>query len=425
MSRSFARACLLVVLSFPGVALAQQPDAGSGPPPPTGELADAALDVGVSALVIQAGAGEGHALLAPRIVAMRQGRPTRTSLTLAASTCYVFAANAEESVTDVDLVVARGRTELVRDSGASRQATARHCTGEAEERVQLTITAFRGRGRVAFAAYEAPPEQPPAPETDQALVGLSALDRLAAVAARHTRHFSRVTPAAREQLDQRGAIERTIPLATGRCYRIFAVGDDSVGDLDLEIEAPGGGVLARDEVESRNVAVGVTRPFCPAQTGDHKLRIRLMRGRGAFAYQVFGSGEGATEARPEGTPQFLVGGRDQSFLGRTMRSLHERVATNAEPVSRAMLATLGTNAERTMGVRVEAGRCYSILGVGVPSARELDLIVNDEFGHESARDATQDAAPHVRFCPTVAGLHTVHLRMFNGYGRTMVQAFAE
>jgi len=133
--------------------------------------------------------------------------------------------------------------------------------------------------------------------------------------------------------------------------------------------------------------------------------------------------EEANTAGGSGTPTIAIGGEGRGFLSREIRRLHGSHAVGAVAIVPMAQTELQTNARHDLRFSVRGGECYVAVAAALPSARELDLYVFDPFGQQRARDATQDASPFARFCPSVAGEWRAQLHMFNGYGRVAAQVF--
>ncbi len=75
-------------------------------------------------------------------------------------------------------------------------------------------------------------------------------------------------------------------VAAGWCYRIFAVADPGVSDLDVTVMSPRGSRLAADDTPARAVMVEPERPFC--SFGDDALTVEVRAaGRGRYALQIY------------------------------------------------------------------------------------------------------------------------------------------
>lgn len=356
---------------------------------------------------------------------LRQGQTRRFAARLEAGRCYLFVGRGAPSIDNLDVSLARGRTVLTRDSATGRAADVRHCAGERAERVRWSVTAFRGQGAFAAAVYRLP-EGSDAASAVEEVSGVTALERLDALAAARAGDMRPVTPPRRETLSEGERVEREVSLEPGRCYRVLVAGEGGIGDVDVALLGPDGGALQSDEVDGRDAYLGVLRPLCPGQPGQYRVALRVEQGGGSFAWQVRGSAPGgaAREVRTARPSRYRVGGTGSGFVAERIRARHRAVGEGRQPVTDLVTGRLRTSEEHRIPLEVEGGRCYVVIAAGMPSVRELNLRVLDPYGNERARDETRDAFPSVRFCPSVAGRWTVEIDMFNGYGQWGAQAFA-
>jgi hypothetical protein len=73
----------------------------------------------------------------------------------------------------------------------------------------------------------------------------------------------------------------------GECYRIFAVAEPTVVDLDVTVQSSRGAAIAADHSEDSWPIVQPDRPFCPLADDRAALEITARRGRGRFAAEVW------------------------------------------------------------------------------------------------------------------------------------------
>ncbi len=73
----------------------------------------------------------------------------------------------------------------------------------------------------------------------------------------------------------------------GDCYRIFAVADPSVEDLDVEVFAPGGQRVAFDTGDDRWPLVNPDGPFCVFDAGEYRAVVKAPRSGGTYAIQIW------------------------------------------------------------------------------------------------------------------------------------------
>lgn len=77
------------------------------------------------------------------------------------------------------------------------------------------------------------------------------------------------------------------PARRGECYRIFAVADAGVADLDVAVRSSRGSRLARDHSEDRWPVVHPERPFCTFDDDTFAVHLGARRGTGRYAAQVW------------------------------------------------------------------------------------------------------------------------------------------
>jgi hypothetical protein len=76
--------------------------------------------------------------------------------------------------------------------------------------------------------------------------------------------------------------------AAGRCYRVYAAGDSSVGDLDVLLRGPSGDAAIGDITHDSWPVVPPREPACFSQPGLYMLEVSVYRGSGKYALQVWG-----------------------------------------------------------------------------------------------------------------------------------------
>jgi hypothetical protein len=82
-------------------------------------------------------------------------------------------------------------------------------------------------------------------------------------------------------------VSSSLPAKRGECYRIFAVAEPSVGDLDVAVQSSRGTAVAADHGEDAWPIVQPDRPFCPFEDDTFTLVVSARRGNGRFAAEVW------------------------------------------------------------------------------------------------------------------------------------------
>jgi hypothetical protein len=100
-----------------------------------------------------------------------------------------------------------------------------------------------------------------------------------------------LTPVRMGQQSEHDAVERFTFTAggPGKCYRIFAMGETGVRDLDVQVVGPNGDALASDNSKDPHAVVPAREPLCLDKQGIYTVEVSVFRGSGRFAVQVWGN----------------------------------------------------------------------------------------------------------------------------------------
>ncbi len=83
------------------------------------------------------------------------------------------------------------------------------------------------------------------------------------------------------------ALTAPLDAKKGFCYRVFAVAEPSVTDLDVIVRSSRGTSIARDHGEDRWPIVQPDRPFCPLANDAMTVEITARHGTGRAAAEVW------------------------------------------------------------------------------------------------------------------------------------------
>lgn len=83
-------------------------------------------------------------------------------------------------------------------------------------------------------------------------------------------------------------VVETFSSKRGECYRIFAVAEAQVGDLDVAVKSSRDAVIAADHGEDAWPIVQPDRPFCVLEDDTLRIEISARRGQGRFAAELWG-----------------------------------------------------------------------------------------------------------------------------------------
>jgi hypothetical protein len=107
--------------------------------------------------------------------------------------------------------------------------------------------------------------------------------------------------------------------------------------------------------------------------------------------------------------------------------LAQRAATQAagqEAVGAPIGGFLGSRQSVQQYVTMQAGRCYTILGVSGQGVNDLDLVLYNPNGKRVASDIGFDPTPAIRHCAEWPGAYKLEATVKRGGGEVAVQVFA-
>jgi hypothetical protein len=77
----------------------------------------------------------------------------------------------------------------------------------------------------------------------------------------------------------------TVPLSGGYCYRYFAVADDTIRDIDILVQKPGGALVADDKQTQPIAIIEAQKSWCMPKDETYEFHV-LVDGDGAGAYTL-------------------------------------------------------------------------------------------------------------------------------------------
>jgi hypothetical protein len=76
--------------------------------------------------------------------------------------------------------------------------------------------------------------------------------------------------------------------APDKCYRVYAVGDSAIKDLDLLLRGPKGTSMIADITHDSWPVLPPREPVCFSEPGLYMLEVSVYKGAGRYALQVWG-----------------------------------------------------------------------------------------------------------------------------------------
>jgi hypothetical protein len=86
---------------------------------------------------------------------------------------------------------------------------------------------------------------------------------------------------------ERTDLRLPLRLTEGACYRVHAVGDEGIAELDAELVSSRGVTIARDHAEGRVATIHPDRPVCAVGDDDATIVVRAREGSGRAAVSAW------------------------------------------------------------------------------------------------------------------------------------------
>ncbi len=216
-------------------------------------------------------------------------------------------------------------------------------------------------------------------------------------------------------LDKRENKTIEVQLNVARCYTFVTVGDSGAADISLTIRAHGKEV-AGDRISGSQPQV----KWCSSGRVKAEVKVSMYNGSGSFALGVY-----AKRAETNSSAE-KVGGNENDFISNRVRQLHGQFGEGRAAISPLIRGNLSTGNEKIFKVRLKAGHCYTIIGAGSPSVRNLDIILLSPNGRELNRDTSKNNFPSFSTdpCPRSGGQYRIKVNMFSGFGQFGFQVFS-
>lgn len=340
---------------------------------------------------------------------LRQRAKKNFNFVLTAGQCYRIIGVGDTNVRDLDIFLRVRNTTVAEDTATDNFPVVTFCP-PATTRVQVRVLMFAGSGEFALGVFNGPPDggQVVQPQVDTAAM----TQRLASVAAANAPGYVGLGQPVIGRLAASAGQTVNVQLQPGACYKFIAVGGAGVQDLDLHVEAGGQRVASDTARDDTPIA-----SFCSPRPQVAQVQVYMYQGTGGFAFQAFQSGNGNPGPLPP------VVGND--YLSNRMREISTRYAAGRTPVSPLMRGNLSTSQTQDFSVALQAGRCFTVVGVGDPSVTDLDMFLFDQNGTQVTQDQATDNFPILQVCPNVPGNFRVQVKMYSGYGSFGLQVFGQ
>ncbi len=228
-----------------------------------------------------------------------------------------------------------------------------------------------------------------------------------------------------------------VPLRTrrGTCYEIVA---QASGTSRVNVTLLARRARMADPVSIATTAVARTR-FCASLPGAVYVAlvhsegpanwVVAMRVAPAEASTAPSSAPPAASSAPPASAAptaaaataWPIGGVESDFVGQQIRAAVQGRTPRA--IVPAQRIELGTNQAQSVDLPLVASHCILAVAAAVPSASDVNLLIDDPAGNRVAEDTGHRGVESLSYCPSYSGTYRLTVRMFGGHGLTGIQAF--
>jgi len=341
---------------------------------------------------------------------LSEGQKTSFTQILRAGACYRFVAVGGVEAGDLDLRVFAKSKMVASDGGSVLKPTADYCA-VSDVAADVKLQMYKGKGPYAFAVFARGTG-----ESDVSSREAAALLDLKELALEAASGMEQIGEPVCGLLGHRNTEVLDVLLDRARCYKFIAAGGEGVQDLSLSLVVDGEEV-ASDRLSGKTPMV----QWCSPGRVHTKVKLTMYGGHGPYAFGLYGSKKTGALS-PE-----KVGGTESDFIANRIRQLHAQYGKGRAAVSAVFRGNLSTNNEQVFDVKLSAGHCYTIIGAGSPSAKDIDLILLNRTKMEIQRDKTRNGFPTMdtKPCPKFTGTYTIKVKMMRGFGQFGMQVFSD
>jgi hypothetical protein len=81
--------------------------------------------------------------------------------------------------------------------------------------------------------------------------------------------------------------EYVVKMAGGFCYRFYAIGDDSVGNLDVRVQRRDGDLVSMDQSKQAVAILDPDAPWCKTHDREFHFVVESTAGKGGYTFGVW------------------------------------------------------------------------------------------------------------------------------------------
>jgi hypothetical protein len=79
----------------------------------------------------------------------------------------------------------------------------------------------------------------------------------------------------------------SVKLLANYCYRVYAIGDQSVGELNIRVQKPGGALIAMAGSHYATAIIDPDKAWCKKHDDERQFVVEAPKGNGAYVFAVW------------------------------------------------------------------------------------------------------------------------------------------
>jgi hypothetical protein len=299
------------------------------------------------------------------------------SRALVGGRCYTLLAVGGAGLVELQVSASAGAQRLGDDVLAGPTAAVPEFCPATDAPVTVRVTARRGGGEFAFAVYG---RAATGALTPIQMVDTQALTRrLAERAAQAATGMDPLQSPTFGSLGEGRSANLSFAVEAGRCYRVVAVAEAGITNLDLTLLVDGAQV--GEDVEPDAVPVVGT---CAAAAGTARLDVWAVAGTGGWAVGLYSGAQPASAAATPENPLFTL-----------LDAAAVTLSAGATRASTPFTGALAVSGTQQYDVSLQSGKCYAFVGISDAGNLDLELTSGTQV---LGRDTDLDTTPGVVFC---------------------------
>ncbi len=214
-----------------------------------------------------------------------------------------------------------------------------------------------------------------------------------------------------------------VSLAAGACYTLVGAGGFGVRDVDMFLFDPAGKRVALDRRYDAYTHIVYCAPFA----GSYRIELKVKRGEGEVAFQVFQGNARAvapeTPPPPPAMPPPVV-----AAPARANDPLAEQVRSFGGGMRQfgPLLSGMGGRGEgQDFFINLEGGHCYTIITVAAPSMPRIYTYLWSPLNKRVASDRSSSNVSRLVCCATMPGPYHFQAKPAEGAGEFRVGVFIQ